>query len=484
MERDIDAMQSGVHVAEESIGLGNRQKLHRVEASQTVEFGVPVGASGLTYPAKMDAVFARDSCTCPICVDPDSKQKKFQTSDIPPDIKATSTLDPEKQTLDITWTNDIPGFPKDHVTRFNLKPASVTCRDSIYHPLEPKNRLVWDGKTIAEKNKWLPYDRYMKDDDVLLEALEQLGRYGLVFLTGVPDSEKSVEHIVSRIGILKDTFYGRTWDVKSVANAKNIAYTHQYLGLHMDLMYVTNPPHLQLLHSLRARSPGGESLFSDSLHAAFSLERTDPAAFNLLTSTPIPFHYKNDNQSYVKWRPTIELANPPAGDPRLTPLSPNPPQPTASTTGPLATSLAGREILEGVPPPPRIKCINYSPPFQAPLAPTSPADLGLSGLVPFGPLSSGAFSQLHAALRKFARLVEAPEALFEHRLNEGECVVFDNRRVLHARRAFEAGKGERWLKGAYVDDDVFFSRWRGLEEKRVGRAGEGAKVWGELYGDS
>lgn len=478
LERDIDAVQSGVHVAEETIQLGNRKMLHRVEASQTVDFGVPVGGSGLTYPAKMDAVFARDSCTCPLCVDPSSKQKQFQTSDIPADIKATSTLDPKKQTLEITWTNDIPGFPKDHVTRFDLKPASVTCRDSVYHPLEPKNRLIWDGKTIAEKNKWISYDRYMKDDDVLHEALEQLGRYGLVFLTNVPDSEKSVEHIVSRIGILKDTFYGRTWDVKSVANAKNIAYTHQYLGLHMDLMYVTNPPHLQLLHSLRARSPGGSSLFSDSLHAAFELERTDRAAFDVLTSVPVPFHYKNDNQSYAKWRPTIELATP------LAALSPNP-APTATAahpSSPLASSLAGREILEGVPAPPRVKRVNYSPPFQAPLAPAALADLGFAGLGPFGPLSRDRFAALHAALRKFAALVEAPEALFEHRLEEGECVVFDNRRVLHARRAFDASKGERWLKGAYVDDDVFYSRWRVLAEKAAGRAGEGERVWGELYG--
>ncbi|OMP87585.1 Gamma-butyrobetaine dioxygenase [Diplodia seriata] len=481
LEHDIDALQSGKHKAEETITLGNRQKLHRAEASETVEFGVPVGGSGLTYPATMNAVFARDSCTCPMCVDPSSKQKQFQTSDIPADIKATSTLDPEKQTLDITWTNDIPGFPHDHVTRFDLKPTAVTCRDSVYHPLEPKNRLVWDGKTMAEKNKWIPYDRWMADDAVLHDGLEQLGRYGLVFLTDVPDSEQAVERIGGRIGLLKDTFYGRTWDVRSVAKAKNIAYTHQYLGLHMDLMYVTNPPHLQLLHSLRARAPGGASLFADSLHAAFTLERTDRAAFDVLTSTPVPFHYKNDGQSYAKWRPTIELASP------LASLSPNPPQSVISASPAsdpvLGTSLAGRELLEGVgiTPPPRIKCINYSPPFQAPFAPTALADPGLVGLPSFLPTGES-FAALHDALAKFARLVESPRALFEHRLDEGQCVVFDNRRVLHARRAFDAAKGERWLKGAYVDDDVFFSRWRVLAERAAGREGEGERVWERLYG--
>jgi len=57
-----------------------------------------------------------------------------------------------------------------------------------------------------------------------------------LFLRNVPDSEKSVEEIAGRIGTLKDTFYGRTWDVKSKPKAKNIAYTQSFLGLHMDLL--------------------------------------------------------------------------------------------------------------------------------------------------------------------------------------------------------------------------------------------------------
>jgi hypothetical protein len=50
-------------------------------------------------------------------------------------------------------------------------------------------------------------------------------------------------------------------------------------------------------------------------------------------------------------------------------------------------------------------------------------------------------------------------------MQEGECVIFNNRRVLHGRKAFDAEGGERWLKGAYVDTDVLMSRWRVLNEK-------------------
>jgi len=50
-------------------------------------------------------------------------------------------------------------------------------------------------------------------------------------------------------------------------------------------------------------------------------------------------------------------------------------------------------------------------------------------------------------------------------MQEGDCVIFNNRRVLHGRREFDAKEGERWLKGTYVDTDVFMSRWRVLHEK-------------------
>ena len=52
----------------------------------------------------------------------------------------------------------------------------------------------------------------------------------------VPTSTYGVDQIGAEIGPLRDSLYGRTWDVRSVVGAKNIAYTHQHLGLHMDLL--------------------------------------------------------------------------------------------------------------------------------------------------------------------------------------------------------------------------------------------------------
>ena len=58
--------------------------------------------------------------------------------------------------------------------------------------------------------------------------------------------------------------------------------------------------------------------------------------------------------------------------------------------------------------------------------------------------------------RLLQQTFEDQEAVFETRMEEGTCVIFDNWRILHGRRQFEGG--ERWLRGAYIDDDAFRHR--------------------------
>lgn len=170
-------------------------------------------------------------------------------------------------------------------------------------------------------------------------------------------------------------------------------------------------PQFQFLHSLRARAPGGESLFSDAFRAAQIIREEDKEMWAALLDVDVTFHYYNDGQSYRQARKTVELDDP--SDPQSA-----------------------------------IKNVNWSPPFQGPFQ-------GVSG------------RQLRAyvrAARRFEELVSKEENVFEYRMKEGECVIFDNRRVLHARRAFDISKGERWLKGAYLDRDVFASKAARLSE--------------------
>jgi gamma-butyrobetaine dioxygenase len=371
-------------------------------------------------------VFLRDACTCPFCVDPSSKQKNFQTTDIPARIEAKSVEQQPNGDLAITWTKDAPGFGKDHVSRI---PATLLQthqnRGELRKARYTQPPATWSKKFITERLEYIDFHEYMHDEQRLWHALKFLHRYGILLVRGVPDDEHAIEKLTGRIGRIRDTFYGRTWDVKSVLNARNVAYTPQHLGLHMDLLYMQNPPGFQFLHCLKNTSPGGTSLFSDALAAAHSLPEP---IFHLLATQDVAFEYRNDGQHYYYERPVLEVGK----------------------HNTYARNFIGQEALR-----PEVLNINWSPPFQAPL----PYQRRLQG----APLP-----KVLQALRSFAHNVQHPAALYEYRLNEGECVIFNNRRVLHGRTAFDTTQGERWLKGTYIDTDVFQSRLRVLYEQLQG----------------
>lgn len=177
---------------------------------------------------------------------------------------------------------------------------------------------------------------------------------------------------------------------------------------------------------------GGASRFVDGLHAAETLRKTHPVDFDTLATTPVPFHYVNDGHHLHHEHPTIELAS----------------LPPAIGTGSSSTGISTPSV-------PKIKHINYSPPFQAPLLldSTPPAFYG--------------------ALGRYAALLDDPANILDYTLREGDAVLFDNRRVLHARTSFtDDGSGAdaynettRWLKGCYLEADAILDRGRVLRTK-------------------
>ena len=97
----------------------------------------------------------------------------------------------------------------------------------------------WTKSDLKMDDLWCSYEEFMDpsgQDQGLYRVLKQLEHYGLALLRGVPLEDRKVEDVARRFGPIRETFYGRSWDVKSVQDAKNIAYTSLFLDLHMDLM--------------------------------------------------------------------------------------------------------------------------------------------------------------------------------------------------------------------------------------------------------
>ncbi|KAN0064253.1 Protoheme IX farnesyltransferase, mitochondrial [Thecaphora frezii] len=279
-------------------------------------------------------------------------------------------------------------------------------------------------------------------DEARYALVEATIRDGFAFVTGVPtdktataegEDAATLRELASMLGEIRHTFYGPLWDVQSKPSSDNIAYTNLDLGLHMDLLYFQNPPRFQFLHMLRNRVKGGASIFVDSFKVAERMWHEDRELWEVLTRVPVGFHYVHGGRHYRFTHPTFELAH--------------------DNEGHAGPPLHGSTM-------PRLSAVNYSPPFQSPLP-----------LHPTPHLRTVEDrAKFYTALKRFADLTLDPEFRYQKQLQEGECVIFDNRRVLHSRTGFEWDAGQvsevtRWLKGCYVDGDAIWSTYRALRTK-------------------
>lgn len=360
----------------------------------------------------------RDSCSCARCRDASSGQKTYSSVEIPVDI-GLANVQPAKGGLQITFKDDIPRFEQHvdgkqqpHVMLLPWESIDLTLkRKGMEDAHLPRKRSVlrrtgvvyWDRETIAQQVRRIDYEEFMKpDSDAFWDVIIDICRFGLVYLKNVPRDEESIVRITTRIASIRETFYGRTFDVRAKANAENVAYTSGYLGLHQDLLYLDPPPMIQVLHCMDNSCAGGESLFSDGervgrlLWPYVTRHRLAP-----LAEHHVPYQYGKNGHHYFSSRYVLDGND-------------------AGFTG-----------------------VYWSPPFQGRYL--SPVKDIRRWIEP---------------ARVFAELINHPDAVHEHKMQPGECVLFDNLRVLHGRNAFDtsSGEGARWLRGAYIAAEDFLSR--------------------------
>ena len=77
-------------------------------------------------------------------------------------------------------------------------------------------------------------------------------------------------------------------------------------------------------------------------------------------------------------------------------------------------------------------------------------------------LAPSIMRDFYPAYRHYAELLEREELQIVFKLQASELMLFDNTRILHARKAYSAS-GTRHLQGAYSDLDGLYSSLRRLE---------------------
>ena len=234
---------------------------------------------------------------------------------------------------------------------------------------------------------------------VRLAWLTRLLQQGLAFLEEVPAQADALLGAMPLVGRVLETNYGRTFDVRSVPQPENLAYSDLGLGLHTDNPYRDPVPGFQALQALIPSNEGGESIFADGFALAAHLRDTAPEAFTLLTTTAVPFLYRSGDAELYAERPLIQLA----------------------TSGAIAA-------------------VHYNSRSIAPLA-----------------LSAAQTPHFYAAYRRFAALLREARWQLRTRLGAETVVVFDNQRILHGRTAFSSARHPRHLRGCYLTRDSVYS---------------------------
>ncbi|MGW2564035.1 2-trimethylaminoethylphosphonate dioxygenase [Streptomyces sp. NPDC001514] len=345
--------------------------------------------------ASAPPLWLRDNCPCPHCRDPRNGQKLFQITELPAGLAVDSVQD--ATTADGAPAREVVWAPDGH--------RSVYAETWLGTHLPGASAAPGDGRTEDDKELWdatglegrLPeadWTAYTTDPAVRAGALRSVLRLGFVLLRGVPVRDRQVLDVARSFGYVRETNYGELFEVRVAADPNNLAFTGTRITPHTDNPYRDPVPTLQLLHCLTNAAQGGDSGLVDGFHAAALLRAEDPEAYDVLTRVPVPFAFADERTELRAHRPLI------------------------------GTDPAGR-----------IREIRFNNRSTGTLH--QPADV---------------LDAFYAAYRRFAELLLRSELQLEFRLTPGDCLIFDNTRLLHARTAF-AESGDRHLQGAYADID-------------------------------
>ena len=337
--------------------------------------------------------------------DPKNRQRLITLSDIPKDtVIKSAILDSKGENISLTF------FPESKKVSF-----SSNWLERYAYDVEKKNLKGWISPTLKIWNssilKTIPtidYKVAKTDKALFLKWMKSLHEYGFAKITGGGKVSGEIIKIADLIGYIRETNYGKFFDVKLEVNAVNLAYTNLGLQAHTDNPYRDPVPTMQILYCLQNSTSGGDSKVVDGFKAAILLKDKNQEYFNLLSKYCARFEYNGDEKTYLESRrPMIELS--PDGE---------------------------------------IIAIRFNNRSTAPITDVPYSDM----------------ENYYNAYREFSEIINERSMAVNFKLKPGEGFIVDNTRVLHSRSEY-SGLGNRWLQGCYVDKDGLLSKISTLSKK-------------------
>jgi gamma-butyrobetaine dioxygenase len=347
-------------------------------------------------------LWLRERCQDAQSMDLLTGQRLQDPSDFDLDLRFSALSEPGPGQLHVRFSD---GHEADFAAGDILAEAAIPAGEHDAPPCQ-----LWTGTlTDLPRAEWRPNPT---DADMTV-WLERFLRYGFIIFSGVPPVNHEVLKVALAFGFTRETNFGTIFDVRSMPNATDLAYTPVKLDAHTDNPYRSPVPGVQLLHCLANETTGGLSTLVDGYAVGEALRERDPEAFHVLSTTPVRFRYRDRVTELTASAPPIEL------------------------------DVSGR-----------IKTIHFSPRLDfVPLLP--PEEL----------------TAYYRARRVFDHLLRTSEFEIRFLLNSGDLVMFDNCRLLHGRTGFDPQEGLRHLQGCYIDIDGPRSRWRVLRRNHAATSG-------------
>jgi alpha-ketoglutarate-dependent taurine dioxygenase len=326
--------------------------------------------------------------------DPHSGQRLIDIADLPQDPKIR-TATAHDGSVSVDWESD------ERPATFGVDWLLAHSPNHIGRRPGRAPRLWLEAARLAATRDfaWADFTDLAGDGSARADWLSRLLQDGLAFLSNVPRNDAGILEAAGLAGRVAETNYGLVFEVRSVAQPENLAYSDLGLGLHTDNPYREPVPGFQVLHVLIASPDGGESLFGDGLAIAEHLRSTDLDAFAVLTQTAVPFLYRSKDAELYAERPLIQLS------------------------------------CDG-----EVTAVHYNSRSIAPLR-----------------LAAREAERFYSAYRRFASLLRDPRFQLRFMLRDGDLAVFDNQRILHGRTAFSSSRYPRHLRGCYLTRDSVYS---------------------------
>jgi len=350
---------------------------------------------------RFHAIWLRDNAQDDETRDQINGQRLIALKEIPSDTWVSDAR-VEADSLVITFK------PENKVVRYDFDWLMENNYDEVKNL--KRGWISQDHETWDADLAFVPscdFDKLIKRNILTLKWLADVRKYGFGKITNGPITEGALFKVIELFGYVRETNYGKHFEVRTEVNPSNLAFTGLALQAHTDNPYRDPVPTLQLLYCLESSAAGGENMLVDGFKAITRLREENEEYFDLLSNYSARFEYKNNKDVHLKSRrPIIEL----------------------SSNGELLAIRFNNRSMSAV------------------------------NDVPFNKME-----KWYSAYRRLGEIIDDPNMEITFRLNPGEAFIVDNTRVLHARKGY-SGTGKRWLQGCYSDKDGLNSAFYSLEK--------------------